>query len=119
VDTGQVSTLGVEEQRVNVLIDIMSPPKDWIGLGDGHQVSAQIIVFVRDDAIIVPAGALFRHAGSWAVFVVADGRAQVHPVTLMRRSGRYAAVATGISPGERVILYPSDRVAADVGVETR
>ena len=56
----KISTLGVEEQRVNVLIDIVAPEKDWAGLGDAFQVDARITVFSRDDATIVPAGALFR-----------------------------------------------------------
>ena len=115
----KVSTLGVEEQRVNVLVDISSPPEQWSGLGDGYQVNARITVFTQDDATIVPAGALFRRGESWNVFVVEGGRAQTRAVTLLRRSGRIAAVAAGLVPGERVIVYPSDRIAEGVRVEAR
>lgn len=114
----KISTLGVEEQRVNVLIDLVSPAKDWIGLGDAYQVDARITVFSRDDATIIPNGALFRTGDQWNVYVVADGRAQLRAVKLLRRSGRAAAVSAGLQPGERVIVYPSDRVAPDVRVET-
>jgi hypothetical protein len=61
----KISTLGVEEQRVNVLIDIVSPEKDWADLGDAYQVDARISVFTRDNATIVPAGALFSIGEKW------------------------------------------------------
>lgn len=115
----KVSTLGVEEQRVNVLVDISSPPDQWAGLGDAYRVDARITVFSQDDATIVLAGALFRRGESWNVFVVAGGRAELRAVTLLRRSGRFAAVAAGLTPGERVIVYPSDRIDAGVRIEAR
>lgn len=115
----KVSTLGVEEQRVNVLIDITSAPERWTNLGDGYQLDARIAVFSRDDAVIVPPGALFRRGENWNVFVVNAGRVEAREITLQRRSGRLATVAAGLSPGERVIVYPSDRIAQGVRVESR
>ncbi len=115
----KISTLGVEEQRVNVLIDIASPPEQWAALGDAYRVDVRIAVFSQDDATIVPAGALFRIGANWTVFVVENGRAQTRIVTLLRRSGRLAAISAGISVGERVIVYPSDRIAPGVRVEAR
>jgi HlyD family secretion protein len=115
----KVSTLGVEEQRVNVLIDISASPEQWAGLGDAFQVDARITVFTQEDATIVPTGALFRRGETWNVFVVADGRAQDREIKLLRRSGRFAAVAAGLVPGERVIVYPSDRIASGGRVELR
>ncbi len=78
----KISTLGVEEQRVNVLIDIASPPQQWAGLGDAYQLDTRITVFTRDDATIIPSGALFRVGESWNVYVVSDGRAQQRAVEL-------------------------------------
>lgn len=115
----KVSTLGVEEQRVNVLIDIASPDKDWAGLGDAYQVDARITVFSRDDAIIVPSGALFRRGETWSVYVLKDGRARLRAVNLLRRSGRVAAVTDGVAPGDRVIVYPSDRVTPGARVRAQ
>lgn len=115
----KISTLGVEEQRVNVLIDIISSPQDWMGLGDAYQVDTRITVFTRDDAIIIPSGALFRTGENWNVYVVSDGRAQRRTVELLRRSGRFAAVTAGLQSGEQVIVYPSDRVASGIRVEMR
>ena len=115
----KISTLGVEEQRVNVLIDIASPPQQWAGLGDAYQLDTRIIVFTRDDATIIPSGALFRVGDGWSVYVVSDGRAQRRAVELLRRSGRLAAVTAGVQPGDKVIVYPSDRMAPGVGVESR
>jgi HlyD family secretion protein len=113
----KISTLGVEEQRVNVLIDLLTPPGQWAGLGDAYQLDARIAIFARDDAIIVPAGALFRRGESWHVFVVDNGRGETRQVTLLRRSGRSAVVTSGLSPGEQVIVYPSDRVSSGVRVD--
>lgn len=115
----KISTLGVEEQRVNVLIDITSPERDWANLGDAYQVDARITVFTRDNATIVPAGALFRIGETWKVYVVRGGRAELRTVTLLRRSGELAAVSVGVKPGERIIVYPSDQVAAGVRVTGR
>jgi HlyD family secretion protein len=115
----KVSTLGVEEQRVNVLVDIVSPPEQWARLGDAYQVDAQIAVFTKDDAIIIPAGALFRRGDSWNVYVVKDGHAEVREVGILRRAGRLATVASGLSQGESIIVYPSDRVASGVRVAPR
>lgn len=115
----KVSTLGVEEQRVNVLVDIASPAEQWTKLGDGYQVDAQIAVFTKDDATIVPAGALFRRGDQWNVFIVKEGRAQIREVRLVRRSGRLAAIASGLEGGEVVVVYPSDRVASGARVGVR
>lgn len=115
----KISTLGVEEQRVNVLIDIDSPTEQWSRLGDAYQVDAQIVVFSKDDATIVPAGALFRRGDGWNVYVVKDGRAEEREVQVLRRSGRFAAIAAGLNQGEAVIVYPGDRVASGVRVASR
>ena len=76
-------------------------------------------MFSRDDATIVPSGALFRAGENWNVYVVSDGRAQLRTVMLLRRSGRFAAVTAGVQPGERVIVYPGDRIAPGIRVEMR
>jgi HlyD family secretion protein len=115
----KISTLGVEEQRVNVLIDIVSPAEQWGRLGDAYQIDAQIVVFAQEDATIVETGALFRRSDQWSVYVVKDGRAQVREVQVLRRSGRFAAIASGLNEGEVVIVYPSDRVAAGARVVLR
>ena len=110
----KISTLGVEEQRVNVLIDVLSPREQWAGLVDGYQVDTLITVFTRDDIDIIPAGALFRRGDDWSVYVVENGRAQLRAIDLERRSGRFAAVTKGLTPGERVIVYPSDQISPGV-----
>ena len=102
-----------------MLIDLSSPPDEWAGLGDGYKVDARITVYTQDDTIIVPAGALFRRADSWGVYLVKDGRAQLREVKLLRRSGGFAALAAGLAPGESVIVYPSDRIAPGVRVNAR
>ena len=115
----KVSTLGVEEQRVNVLIDVLSPPQQWTGLGDGYQVDTRITVFTQDDIEIIPAGALFRRGDSWSVYVADNGRAQSRTIELLRRSRGFAAVRKGLAQGERVIVYPSDQISPGVRVSLK
>jgi HlyD family secretion protein len=115
----KISTLGVEEQRVNVLIDVTSPVERWRGLGDGYQVDTRITVFSEEDATIVPAGALFRKGGDWNVFALVAGRAELRPVSLLRRSGRLAAITSGLAVGDRVIVYPSDRITSGARIVSR
>ena len=113
----KVSTLGVEEQRVNVLIDLVSPPEQWTGLGDGYRVSTRIVVFDQNDIEIIPAGALFRRDDGWSVYVAVNGRAQLRRIELLRRSRGVAAVRNGLAAGERVIVYPDDRIGDGARVD--
>ena len=107
----KVSALGVEEQRVNVIVDIVSPPEQWQGLGDQFRIDARIVVFERADAVIAPVAALFRDGEQWAVYVVHDGRAQKRRVKVGARTPSDAWIEDGLAPGERVVVYPSDSVA--------
>lgn len=98
--------LGVEEQRVWVVIDLVGPREGWAALGDGFRVDARITVETIDNAVLVPVSALFRRGGGWAVFVVQDGAARERRVEVTRRAARSAMVAEGVAPGETVILFP-------------
>ena len=95
----KLSALGVEEQRTNVVIDLTSPPAVWQALGDGFRVDARIVVFRADDALKVPASALFRDGDGWAAFVVEHGRARKRPVVSPRRSAREALIESGARRG--------------------
>ncbi len=115
----KVSALGVEEQRVNVVIDFTSPPAEWQDLADGYRIDARIVVDRRADAIVVPAGALFRHGAQWGVFVVDGGRARLRVVEPGPRAGAAAVIASGVEPGERVVVYPGDAVRDGARVTVR
>ena len=106
----KVSALGVEEQRVNVVADLLTPPEHRRNVGDNFRVEARIIVWEAADALKVPAGALFRKGEQWAAFVVADGRARLRMVKAGRSSGTETQVLEGLKQGEEVILYPGSRV---------
>ena len=106
----KVSALGVEEQRVNVIADLLTPPDQRRNVGDNFRVEARIIVWEGRDALKVPAGALFRKGEQWAAFVVADGRARLRIVKAGRSSGTETQVLEGLKEGEEVILYPGSRV---------
>jgi HlyD family secretion protein len=102
----KVSALGVEEQRVWIVIDITSPREVWTTLGDGYRVDVKIIVDQIEKAVVVPIGAFFRRGDVWQVFIVDRGRARLRTVKVLRRSGRLAAIAEGLRPGETVVVYP-------------
>lgn len=107
----RVSALGVEEQRVRVVLDLLSPPAERPTLGDGFRVTARIVTDRRERALLVPVHALFRRGGDWAVFVVAEGRAAERRVVIGARNERVAVVERGLSEGERVVLFPPGALA--------
>lgn len=103
----RVSALGVDEQRVNVVVDLLNPPR---ALGDGYRVEIRATVWESGDVLSIPSSALFQRSGRWAVFVVDDKRARLRNVSIGHRTGASAEVTGGLKQGERVILFPSDRV---------
>ncbi|MGC2857630.1 efflux RND transporter periplasmic adaptor subunit [Novispirillum sp. DQ9] len=113
----KVSALGIEEQRVNIVLDLTDPPP--AALGHGFRVMARILTWRADDALILPLGALFRTPGGWAVFRVEDGVARERAVDVERLAETQAAISGGLSAGDRVILHPSDRVRDGVAVIAR
>jgi len=115
----KVSALGIEEQRVDVVFDLTSPPEQRMGLGDGFSVFLRIVEWRTDDAIQIPLSAIFRDEDDWFVFTVTDGIARKTPVTVGRRNGSAAQVLSGISPGALVVTHPSDRVADGVEIVDR
>jgi HlyD family secretion protein len=113
----KVSALGVEEQRVNVVIDLISPFTQWQTLGDNYRIDARILVYSRDHVLKVPTSALFREHQQWMVFVVNDGRAEKRAVQRGRRNAVEAIVESGLVENDQVILYPSDAVYDGVRVK--
>jgi HlyD family secretion protein len=107
----KVSALGIEEQRVNVVIDITEPREHWQRLGHGYRVEPRIVLWEATDILRVPLSALFRHGESWAVFVDKDDRAELRSVEIGQDNGLQAEVRSGLEVGERVVLHPGDRVA--------
>ncbi len=113
------SALGVEEQRVETIIDFTGAESERGRLGHGYRVEVRIVIWERDDATIVPSGALFRHGREWAVFVVRDGRTVLRPVEIGRNNGIDAEVLSGLEPGERVVLFPSSSLSEGQKVAQR
>ncbi|MGE5088535.1 MAG: efflux RND transporter periplasmic adaptor subunit [Candidatus Levyibacteriota bacterium] len=115
----KVSALGIEEQRVNVVIDLTATPQALLRLGDGYRVDAHILVARREGVLRVPVAALFRHGDGWAVFAVRDGRARRTDVRIGPQNGLQAVVEGGLDAGARVIVYPADAVTDGVRVTPR
>jgi HlyD family secretion protein len=102
----RISALGVEEQRVNIIVALRDPPP---ALGDGFRVEGKIILW-RGDALTVAASAVFRDRGRWAVYTVSGGRAHLVPIDVGRRGRLRVEVTSGLSIGDVVILHPGDQV---------
>jgi len=104
------SSLGVEEQRVVVAIEFTGPAEERQNLGHGFRVEVKIVIFEQPDAVMVPAGALFRKDSEWAVFLLDDGVARVRTVEIGASNGIEASVVTGLQPGDKIVLYPSSQL---------
>jgi len=115
----RLSALGVEEQRVNAVMDVVSPYEAWKTLGDGYRVAAHIEVYRNEDALMIPWSALFRSGSSWAVFTLEAGVARLRPLEIGRRNELDAEVQKGLEAGARVILHPSDRIVDGTLVAAR
>jgi HlyD family secretion protein len=115
----KVSALGVEEQRVNVVLDFSEPLDKVQTIGDGFRVDAHIVVYREENALKVPVGALFREGAGWAAFVVDGERAHRRAVKVARRNNFEAMVEAGLEPGERVVVYPSDALKDGSRVKMR
>jgi len=115
----KISALGVEEQRVNVVLDFVEPLDRVQTIGDGFRVDAHIVTLKVEDATKAPVGALFRRGDGWAVFVLESGRAVLRKVNSTRRNGAEAMIEAGLKPGDTVIVYPSDALEDGSRVEVR
>ncbi len=106
-----VSTLGIEEQRVDALFDLISPVAARPGLGDNFAVFLRIVEWQTPETLQIPISATFRSGDGWAVFVADGGVARLQPVTLGRRGTRVVQVLGGLEAGELVVTHPSDDLA--------
>lgn len=127
----KISALGVEEQRVNVVMDFVDPRAAWQKLGDGYRVEVRIVVWRGDDVLKVPTSALFRRPSGlqaddgaaegepWAVFVVVDGKLELRAVRVGRKNGLEAQVLRGLEEGDTVVVHPADELADGTKVVER
>jgi len=115
----KVSALGVEEQRVRVIVDFTSPHAAWARLGDGYRVEARFVLWESQDVLQVPTSALFRQGEGWAVFVIDGGRAHRKPVAIGQRAGLATQVLSGLGVGEKLIAHPDESVRDGVRVKGR
>jgi HlyD family secretion protein len=112
----KVSALGIEEQRVDVILDLVDPQDAWQRLGHEFRVMVHIPVWRSEDAVRVPIGALFRRGDAWQAYRVVDGRAVLTPVEIGQRNNQWAEALGGLAAGDQVVLHPSDSVTDGVGV---
>jgi HlyD family secretion protein len=115
----KVSALGVEEQRVIVLSDLLDIPEAAKALGDRFRVEARVAVWHGEDVLIVPAGALFREGNAWKTYVYRDGRAALTAIEAGHSDGRFTEVLSGLAAGDEVLLHPPDTVSDGTPVVKR
>jgi HlyD family secretion protein len=114
----KVSALGVEEQRVNVIIDFTDAAAAK-ALGDNYRTEVRIVIWHADNVLRVPAAALFRQGDVWAVFGVENGRVRARVVTLGQRNATETEVTAGLAEGDEVVLHPPDTLADGMRVTAR
>ena len=115
----KISALGIEEQRVNVVIDFVSEQAEWQSLGHGYRVETRVVIQDRKNVLKIPISALFRSGDSWAVFIDDDGSAQLREIELGHRNTLEAEVVSGLEEGEAVVLHPSDAVVEGIEIARR
>jgi hypothetical protein len=115
----KISALGVEEQRVRVIIDPVDPPAAWAAVGHGYRVEAAVTVWTAGAVVRVPVSALFRDRGRWAVFRVEGGRARLRSVDIGQNNGELAEVRSGLRPGDQVVLHPGQSIADGAAIRVR
>lgn len=115
----KISSLGVEEQRVLVIVDLMSSDRDALRLGDGYRLEASFVIWEGKDILQVPASALFRNQEGWAIFVVKNNRALKRDVRIGHRTGLIAEILSGLTEGEEVISHPDNSIEDRARVRLR
>jgi HlyD family secretion protein len=115
----KISALGIEEQRVRVLMDFTDPPEKWSMLGHGYRVVGKVQIWDGKHVLELPMGALFRDGPRWAVYKLEEGRARLQHVELGHLNDTEAEVLSGVAEGDQVILHPSDRIYEGVPVRPR
>jgi HlyD family secretion protein len=115
----KVSALGVEEQRVNVILDFADPSTACSMIGDAYRIEVKIVVWEAADVLKVPTSALFREGERWAVYRVDRGRARRTIVALGHQTGREAEIISGLSAGDRVVVHPGDTLEDGIRVRSR
>ena len=116
----KISALGVEEQRVNVIVDFDDVRDAWEALGDGYRVEIGVVIWEEADVLKVPSSSLFRDGGQWALYVVDElARASLREVEIGQRNALEAQALSGIHEGDRVIAYPGDQIVDGIEVVSR
>jgi HlyD family secretion protein len=114
----KVSALGVEEQRVNVIVDF-ADDRESANLGDGYRVEVRVVVWRDESVLKAPVGSLFRRGEGWAAFVVENDRVRQQAIQLGQRNDREAQVLQGLSEGQRLVVHPPDTLTDGARVRLR
>jgi len=115
----KISALGVEEQRALVMLQFTGPSESWMGLAPGYRVWGRVFLRQTPSAVVAPLGALVRDSGGWAVYRLEGGKLRLRPVQIGALTETVAEVVSGVRPGDRLVVYPSDQVRDGVAAAAR
>ncbi|MCF8473345.1 MAG: HlyD family efflux transporter periplasmic adaptor subunit [Emcibacter sp.] len=115
----KISALGVEEQRVNIILDFIDPIEIWRSLGNAYRVEASIIVDKAENGLVIPVSALFRHNEQWSVFILKEGRALLQAVSVGRKNDWEAEIISGLDERDQVIIHPGNNVTDGTRIAAR
>jgi HlyD family secretion protein len=115
----KVSALGVEEQRVLVMLQFTGPPSSWTGLAPGYRVWGRVWLRQTASTVLAPLGALVRDNGEWAVFRIEGGRARLRRVRVGVVTDQDAEILQGAEPGDQLVNFPSDQIKDGLRVKPK
>jgi HlyD family secretion protein len=115
----KLSALGVEEQRVNVVIDFVDPQDKRAALGDGFRVEVRVVIWEDQNALVVPTASLFRREGAWAVFIIDGNVATLRTVEIGQRNEEAAQVLSGLAAGQQIVAYPGESLVSGARISVR
>ena len=115
----KISALGVEEQRVNIIIHFVDEAHAARNLGDGYRVEVKISIWEEAETLIVPVGSLFRHEGNWAVFTIEDDSVRLTSIAIGQRNDMHAQVIDGLVAGTQVVLHPPNELQDGMRITPR
>ncbi len=115
----KISALGIEEQRVNIIVSLVGDHTQWNRLGHGFRVTVNVVTWQRDDALQVPLGALFRDHNEWDVMAVRNGKAYLTKLDIGQLNRDGGEVLSGLAEGDQVVMHPGPQVTDGVRVAPR
>jgi HlyD family secretion protein len=115
----KISALGIEQQRVNIILNLTDPIEKWKQLGDAFRIEAEIIIDSAENVLVVPLSALFRQNQQWSVYKIVDDVTQLQKVEIGKRNDRYAEIKNGLQENDEIVLYPGNKISDNIKISRK